>query len=185
MYGVIIIDQNEFSLMPIYHFEKKMREKHVAMKVITGYTFDNTHLCVSNMYGEWFSISVRRSQAVRGSIGYKKHQEMFGRNIDPGKVFELHAWDYRGLDSIYTRTFEIKDYDKPIPMEICRELFKSSEKYSKGFIRCSDCRKEIKIEDKGGCYFASTFCIDCWLGKRGKHKGNKGWQEIERRETYD
>lgn len=48
MQGLILMGINEFSTTPICMFEKSLNEKFVALKVITGYSYDNRKLLVSN-----------------------------------------------------------------------------------------------------------------------------------------
>lgn len=165
MYGIIVINIDELRIMPIYKFSKDLKRIGIAMKVITQEHFDNDHLMLSNVYGDLFSIAIYKKNTVYD--------------------YEINIWDYKGLPSIFVKEFHIDNFDEPIPKNVIDELQIITEKYSKGFVQCSDCDKEIEIKNAGGHYFAGIYCKDCWLGNTGKYKDKKGWKYIESQESYN
>ena len=165
MYGIHVINIHELRTMPVYKFGKDLKRIQTAMKVITQERFDNPHLMLSNTYGDLFSLAVYKQNTVYD--------------------YEINVWDYKGLPSICVNKFHIDNFDDPIPKNIIDELQVATEKYSKGFVQCSDCGNEISIENAGGRYFAGIYCIDCWLGSTGEKKGIGGWKYIESQESYD
>jgi len=189
MHGAIIIDHAEFARMPISELEKPLHEKCVAIKVITGYGFDNKKTRISNIYGHEFAFGLYRQKAAMGSIRYKEFMKLFpdavrGQTIDVWHIFEFQLWDYTGTRSIYQKLFWIESHSDPIPREVMTEIDNAMQKYSDGKLNCSDCGKNIDI-DTNNRYFAGSYCDDCWLGRTGKYKDGGGWQKIEAEETYD
>ena len=185
MYGAIIFDYRELDNLPIWQLEKPLKEKAIAMKVITGYTFDNPHVYVSNIYGHLFAFSLHRTQAQYGSPAYFEYQKMFGeKHIDLGKVYTIYLWNQNGQQSLFSTTFMIDSYDSPIPDTVRREMENRMKRYEDGYIHCSDCGKEVPREPVGQ-YFAGAYCPDCWKGKTGEHKEKGGWKAVEAKETYD
>lgn len=189
MQGAIIIDYGEMGKLPIHELEKPLSEKFIALKVITGYGFDNTCARISDIFGNEYAFSLDRDRSKHGSIRYKELMKRFpdkvrGQTIDTHKVFYFHLWDYTGHRSLYTRIFWVDDYKKPIPDDVRMEYEAVMDKYSKGLMSCSDCGHEISNSIKNQ-YFASRYCDDCWLGKTGKHKDQGGWKKVEANESYD
>ncbi len=181
MYGAIIIDYDEFQrneIKDICTDGKDMKEKMTAVKVITGYRFDNSHFMISNIFGDLFAymlsqvkITDKESQEIHAkynsSESLKKHK------------YILSIWNSAGSTSIYTSNSWIQDYDKPIDREIYKKAKQYMEDYSQGIFRCSRC--EVQIKNKRNRYFAGIYCDKCW------NDDSKGMslKEQERRETYD
>jgi len=165
MYGIIVINIHELRTMPVYRFGGDLKKIEIAMKVITQEHFDNPHLMLSNTCGDLFSLAVYKQNTVYD--------------------YEISIWDYKGLPSVYVNKFHIDNSGDPIPKNIINELQVVTERYSKGFVKCSDCKKEISIENAGGRYFAGIYCIDCWLGNTGEKKEKGGWKYIESQENYN
>jgi len=165
MYGILVIDIFEIKTMPVYKFGKDLKKIGIAMKVITQERFDNDHLMLKNVFGDLFLLAVYKQNTVYD--------------------YEINIWGYKGLPSIYVKKFHIDNFNDPIPKDVINELQATVDRYSKGFIKCSDCKNEIKINDAGGRYFAGIYCEDCWLGNTGEKKGKGGWKYIESQESYD
>lgn len=186
MQGILLIESiNELATTPIIEFERKLKEKFIALKVIPGYRWDNTTLLVSNLYGNWFSMMLHRNSCAYGSIKHRQLQETFGKDVDTHKVYKATFWDYKGAQQIYCVEFVIEDYNKPIPKKIINVIIEELENYSKGNIKCSDCGKNIKRTDIGGNYFAGSYCQDCWLGNVGRYENRGGWKKVEAEESYN
>lgn len=185
MQSVIVIDYRDFEKTPIKEFERPLKEKFIALKVITGYNFDDGKLILSNLYGDWFSISIYRTGAVNGSIRHKELQKKFGDNVKLNYVYDISMWDYKGTTGLYNSEFVVESYDSFIPKDTIKQMIKLMEDYTKGIIPCSDCGNEIKLTEVSGSYFAGRYCKDCWLGNKGKHKDVGGWQKVESQETYN
>jgi len=185
MEGMIIISSRELETLPVWEFEKPMKEKFIALKVITGYQFDNTKLLISSGR-DWFSLFVHRESGIGyGSIRHKELQKAFGAHVDLNKVYDITLWDYRGTEGLYSSDFVIEDYKKPIPPTIVHDVEATMELYSQGKITCADCGRIIDRSEIAGHFFAGVYCDPCWLGRTGKHKGKGGWQAVEACETYE
>ena len=98
MKGVLLVTMQELRTLPIWEFEKPLREKFVALKVIAGYEFDNTHLRIEIGCGE-YAMSLNRSGCKYGSIGHKELQETFGDEVDISKVYEITIWNWLGTQT--------------------------------------------------------------------------------------
>lgn len=184
MKGMIAIPLKALETLPIREFEKPMKEKFIALKVITGYEFDDAKLLITSG-GGWFSLSVHRECGIGlQSIKHKELQKAFGARVDLNKVYKITLWDYRGIEGLYAGEFVIESYDKSIPSTIVRDVKDAMELYSQGKITCADCRQTINRSEIAGRFFDTVYCAPCWLGKTGKYKGEGGWQAIEARETY-
>ena len=96
-----------------------------------------------------------------------------------GKIFifeiygnEVHLWNESGITSLYR-----KNIDKNSSfLDIYEQLKHTMDLYNNGIIYCSDCGKEMKIEEVAGRYFAGLYCRECW---------EREWKEKEARETYE
>jgi len=183
MYGAIIVDRQDLLSTPIVDFERKLKEKMVALKVITGYGFDDSNWMLVHEL-KFYALSLRRERCSLHTPRHKELKGIFGANVDTNKCYVLVAWADDGSQSVFHRLFTISDYKEPIPLEVLNELFGSLRLCGKGLVKCSDCGKECNAKS-GNRYFAGTYCDDCWLGRTGKYQGKKGWQEVERRETYN
>ena len=185
MEGMIIISRRELETLPIWEFEKPMKEKFIALKVITGYQFDNTKLLIKSGR-DWFSLSIYRESGIgHHSIKHKELQKAFGTRVDLNKVYTITLWDYRGMEGLYVGEIVIESYDKPIPSTVVRDVEDTMELYSQGKITCADCGRIIERSEIAGHFFAGVYCDPCWLGRRGEHKGEGGRQAVEARETYE
>jgi hypothetical protein len=75
-----------------------------------------------------------------------------------------------------------------MPVEVYKQLEIAIDSYTRDkSLPCSDCGTIIhhRTDDVGGHYFAGIYCLKCWNGNTGKHKGRGGWREIEAKETYN
>jgi len=173
MYGAIII--TEYETMPIWEYEKPLKEKLIALKVITGYQWDNEHKFLF-FNGQLYAFSLCRSQANPSSPAQKEHAKEF--NIgwhQEDHVYSLTLWDVTGNQTIYSNEWYHPNYDQPIPRKIIQEMESAVANYETNKIRCSDCGAETNADTRRR-YFAGTYCEKCWEGK---------WKEIEAKETYD
>lgn len=185
MRGMIAIPLKALETLPVREFGKPMKEKFIALKVITGYEFDDAKLLITSE-GDWFSLSVHRECGIGlQSIKHKELQKAFGARVDLNKVYKITLWDYRGVEGLYADEFVIESYDKPIPPTIARNVKDVMNLYSRGKILCADCERIIARSEIAGHFFAGVYCAACWLGRTGKHKGEGGWQAVEARETYE
>lgn len=185
MKGSIIITENDLRSLPIFEFERPLDEKFVALKVITGYDYDDKHLLLD--YGHHlFALHLGRTNAKRGSIAHDNFKAKFGTNVDLDKVYEVQVWDHNGNCSIHYATFRIYDWNQPIPQDYLKLFFDELDIYVNGNIRCSDCDKIIKRDTEiAGHYFAGRYCQQCWDGQTGQHKDKGGWSVVAERETYE
>ena len=184
MQGMILLDLGELKKKPIHEFERKLTEQFTALKVITGYEFDNQKLLLSYL-GDWFSMSIRRNGCKLCSVEHNRLKSEYGSNVDSGKVFTLSLWDYHGTRSVFDIEFTVKSYYEPIPNDVLRKIEVELSNYSNGLIHCSDCDDLIKQTEIAGHHFAGSYCLDCWSGNKGMYKGKGGWWEVEKNETYE
>lgn len=186
MYGIIILTENDLKRMSVFEFEKPLKEKHIALKVITKYDWDNTHTCIENGYGDFFAFSLYREDCARQSIRHKELQKIFGKNVEINKTFNYTIWNCSGNITILNGLFEVKNWKDTIPKEDLNLIKKATENFSRGLVCCSDCKKELEImREVAGHYFAGSFCKDCWFGIGGKHINDGGWKRIEAQENYN
>ncbi len=184
MWGILVIDYLELARLPIWQFERPMNEKRIALKVITGYEFDNENLKVQSVAGNLYSLMIKRETCQWGSIRHKELQEMFGEQVEINKTYTLHLWNGWGGISLYGTTFEIKDYNDTLPKEVMSAIDLAMSEYEEGRVVCSDCRG-ITDANSGRRYFAGIYCKPCWEGTTGKYIGKGGWREVEAKETYN
>jgi len=186
MKGYIVFDWHEFITTPIYQFFDPLDEKRIAMKVITGYKFDNEYYKFTNAYGDLFSFSISKCGAEIGSIKHVELIEKFGKDVRLDKIYYINIWNGTGMDTIYKESFIIKNaFKDTIPEEIANKIDMLVCDYSRGIYYCNDCGKRITKKEIGGRYFAGKYCKDCWIGKTGTYKGKGGWQKLEKEETYE
>lgn len=89
-----------------------------------------------------------------------------------GRVFDL--WADGGATHLLSLSVKGSE-EVPTPEEV-REIINTIQDYCEGKICCSDCGRQICIDEIAGKYFAGVYCKDCWESK---------WKAIEARETYD
>lgn len=186
MKGLLIVSLSELRKLPITVYANEFEEKRIALKVITGYQFDNGVLAISNSYGDLYRFSVDKPNPKEGSLLYESFKELFGKDFQPRMVYTISVWDASGNNSIfYDKPFLVKSYNDPIPSEIVDKIDQLISDYSRGIFYCSDCGKPIKKEDIGGRFFAGRYCKDCWVGNTGTYKGKGGWKKRESEENYE
>lgn len=184
MYGILVVDYLEFARLPIWEYERPMKEKSIALKVITGYQFDDQKLMVSSIMGNLYSLTITRESCQYGSFRHKKLQKHFGEQVDIGKTYSLHLWNITGGISLYGTTFTVKEYSDSIPTEVVQNVHRVMSEYESGLVMCSDCGN-ITDAHSGRQYFAGIYCSECWEGTKGTHQGKGGWREVEAKETYN
>jgi len=187
MKGAIIINLNELKKLPINELEAPLKDKFIALRVITGDYFDNKKLIVENN-GNWFSMSFYRETCQHGSIRHKELQKLLDEKVDINKTYTISLWDYKEITSVFNSSaFKVKEYDDPIPSTIIEQMKLKMDEFIEEYVHCADCDEKIKYDEKAKRrrFFAGIYCYGCWCGDKGKHKGTGGWQEVERKETYN
>ena len=184
MFGILVLDYMEFARLPIWEFERPMKEKFVALKTITGYGYDNEHLKIQSITGQLYSVMITRESCQWGSIRHKQLQGYFGERVEINKCYTLHLWDGRGCTSLFGTTFEIKDYNDALPEEVVKEVHRAISEFESGIVSCSDCGEPTQTNSRRQ-YFAGIYCSECWKGTKGLHKDKGGWREVEANETYN
>lgn len=164
----IEIPQNNLLNRPLIWFdvnnksEDSLQGIQNKFKKICSYKWANSNVKWSNVYGHLFSIQVHK-------IKYSYKSTKLGWNI--------HIWDHTGTTTIISLIQSVKDENNDyLTKDNYKLICNSTERFVKGFINCSDCGNEIKQIEKGGRYFAGTYCQECW---------DRKWKEIEARETYN
>lgn len=116
-----------------------------------GLMFDNrAKIKLSDMYGYLFSLMV------------SEHNDNY----------DFTLWDVTGTNHLVT----INTKYNSLTDEEIEKIEKAMENHRNGIVNCSDCKREMKVSDIAGQYFASRFCKECWDGK---------WMEVEARENYN
>jgi hypothetical protein len=164
MYGAIIIPFHEFRKMQICNLAsngKFLKERRIAMKVITGYAFDNDHNYIDYpIVGALFSFY----------MGFPEFEPKTKH-----KTCVINIWSLCG-DHLFGEKITVKSINDTISADCLKRIDKCLNDYMRGFINCSDCKKQIKKSDIAGRYFAGVYCKDCWEGK---------WEATEAKETYN
>jgi hypothetical protein len=186
MYGILVLEWNEFITWPLHKFSRYLNERRIALKTLTNYDFDNQHYCFHDICGNLYAFSLDKEKAQSGSIADKQHREQFGQDYHYDGIYYAHVWDYKGQQSIYSKTFSAgrEGYNKTVPQEVAKEIEEATKNYREGIVRCSDCGKATEAGARR-MYFAATYCGDCWAGLTGRHTGKGGWHDVEAKETYD
>ncbi|KKK73003.1 hypothetical protein LCGC14_2898200, partial [marine sediment metagenome] len=156
-----------------------LKDRFRAIKLITGYEWDNTHLYLKNTHGDLYAISFNEIGCPNGSINYKKYSKLFHDNLMSNNIVEFHIWTQGGTCTIYGKVFMIKSFISCIPESIMVNIKDSVNSYSKDkTLSCSDCGVKIhhKTDEVGGHYFAGIYCNSCW---------NRHWKAVEAKETYN
>jgi hypothetical protein len=185
MVGVIVIDWNHFTQTPIYLFGKPLKEVGVALKVATGYQYDNEHFRVAFERAE-FAFSILQEMAALGSPRYKEIvASVPGAHLGPngGNAYTLRLWNFEGVEALFEKTFAC-ECGSPLPADVSREAAEALRLYGGGIRTCSDCGSRTNA-NSGRHYFAGIYCQACWEGSAGQHKGRGGWKKVEANETYD
>ena len=191
MYGAIILSLNEISNMntgKLMSSGRFLDDRFRAIKIITGYEFDNQSLYLSNIYGDYYSIYFHEEKPQHGSISYKKYSKMFNDNLSLSHVVCVSLWNQNGGIALFSKVFLVKSFIDKLPKDIIKQIEDVSENYSRDReVACSDCGIKIhhKTKEIGGHYFAGIYCVTCWLGSSGKHKDRGGWKAVEAKESYD
>lgn len=165
MQGAIIIHETEFKNTPLYFYEinncgkNSIGKMFKDIKQIIGYCYDNRNMLLNIISGgHMFSFSVYK-------IPNKPNN------------YELTFWDYRGSVALLSKTITVEDWEtSPIPNKDFLEIREVLEAYSNGYINCSGCSQQIKINNVAGQYFAERYCVACWENK---------YKAIEARENYE
>ena len=163
--GILQIPQNMIMERPLWYFDHNnregMRSIYNELKSLTNYRFDNNKKLWSNIFGDFFSISIHFVNNQRTNKKY----------------WEIYVWDAKGNTSIINFTQDsINKEEDVLSDQNYNILTKYTEDFSRGKVRCSDCKKEINHSEIAGRYFAGVYCNECWERK---------WKVIEAKETYN
>lgn len=132
-------------------------------------SFDRfTELCceVDDFFRHLFS----RYGIYGTSVRLKSQDKVYKFMIVKGREFILWTEDDVSVDE-----YDISKLDYP-DADFCDWIVDVLNKYSKGFVKCSDCGKWIRKDEVAGGFFAGRYCKDCW---------DREWKEVAERETYD
>jgi hypothetical protein len=162
----MIINYSEFSKKlngDLKEFRKELEECRILLKKISGFMWDSNISRFSNIYGTEFKFMLFENG------GYNHQKKEFEGN----GTFEISVWDIKGQTSIYNHII--------IPEEkrsdFIQDMLQITERWTKGEVRCSDCKDWMSYEDnKKHHYFAGIYCDKCWDGK---------WKAIEAKENYE
>lgn len=159
--GHLEIPQRIIMDTPLWYLDNNNKDgiskKFKELKKISGYTFDNTHLHWSNIFGHMFSISIH--------LNYKK------------TYWDVHVWNHTGNESILNFLQKVVTVETDVlSIDNYKKLCGVTENYVRGIIKCSGCGKEIKTTDVAGQYFAGRYCNNCW---------NNKYKAIEAAENYE
>jgi hypothetical protein len=148
MKAIILVSLSELAKTKLCDIVgKKYNEIGIALKVVTGYEFDNNKTLFQNGYGDWFSFSVYKIKAPHGSINYKKFsKKLSGFNPPDYEAYEISVWDYKGTSSLGSKYF-VARFDDYIPSSIITFIKNLSNEFTKGYINCSDCGKQVLTND--------------------------------------
>ena len=138
---------SKFFLEDLSELSKTMEELRIKSRDATSYQWDNRNFRISNSYGTEFKFSLN------------------GNNIN--------LWDMHD--------FEVFQDELPKNLEerktMLNKIGKLMSDYDKGFINCSECKKQIKLaECESNRFYAGIYCNDCWEG---------GVRQQEARENYN
>lgn len=182
--AAIILEWNHFCSAPIYQFGKPLDELRIALKVATGYEYDNDHNRVYVGRHE-FSFNVTMETADFSSPRYREITKLPGAHAGPrgSNVYTLRLYNFEGVEHLFERMFVCEPGDA-IPSVVTGAAREALDKYSQGLRSCSDCGEmtDAKAPRK---YFAGVYCEACWKGSKGQHAGRGGWKAVEAAETYE
>jgi hypothetical protein len=162
--------------IPLIEFEANNRNGaynlvRKAMKPVANYSWDNSILRVSNIYGEEFSMAVYLTK-IKGVVSH----------------WEITLWDYKGTTTVGVWTKPYENDDDKITIDELRAIKERLEEFSHEVLHCSACQttmptnrrikfnSDVHKKQYGGQYFAGHYCIDCWESK---------YKAIEAKETYE
>lgn len=145
-------------------FKRKIKE-HGTMKVAeelerlwyltkdaAGYGWDNIEIKISNSFGECFATHIYQS---------------------PQGYITVTIWDERG--HIALGTYEMTENGFADGED--RRMAKVMNNWTRGFMPCCGCGKEINYQEKKSQhYFAGVYCDECWESK---------YRELEANESYN
>lgn len=184
MKAAVIVEWNHFCSAPIFQFGKPLEETRIALKVATGYEYDNRHNRVYFSRHE-FSFNVTMETASSGSPRYREITKLAGAHAGPNgsNVYTLVFWNFEGVEHLFESMFTCEP-DDHIPSDVTKAARACLEQYSRGVRSCSDCGAETEA-GASRRYFAGIYCEPCWAGSQGKHAGRGGWKAMEAAETYE
>ena len=182
MYGGLFLTLQELE-QSIGGLIRILRERRIALKVITGYGFDNEHNFLTDICGKHYGFSVRQNKAAFNSIEYKRLTSKFGHPT-LSSYYEISVWNETGTASIFTDEW-CGSWNNGVPNNIIEKIEEVMQLYREGKIHCSDCQIVTPIDDYKRHYFAGRYCNNCWSGSTGTYKNIGGWCEIERKENYE
>lgn len=176
MYGAIIIEIGEMHTMKVSALHSNgryLKDRFNAIKIITGYKWDNTHLYLKNTYGDLYAISFCELKCPHGSPNHEKYSKLFNTNLALKNVVDVHIRTQGGTVSIYNRVFLVDSFLLNVPPKTMIEIKNAVDGYSKDkTLPCSDCGVEMhhKTDEVGGNYFAGICCNKCW---------DRKWKAVE------
>ena len=173
MYAGLIIPIHEFEKMRIGDLLKPFNEKLVALKVITGYTYDNPHTYFEDGHGNLFKFLFIIHNKPKNIITFSINlYTQTGVTILNEFIFEKHS----------NSNWHLEIIPKDVVVNICKTI----DDYNHGKIKCADCGEIVDKKDGiGGHYFASAYCKGCWKGEKGNYKDRSGWSAVEAKENYN
>jgi len=149
MKPALIIEQQEVMLRPLKWFidgspeEDSYNEIRKKLKKATGYTWDNSILKWSNLFGDIFCFSV---------------------NYCSSTEWLITLWNAAGNTAIVSLSQDIRD--ERLTDENYHLLAKTTEDFTRGFINCSGCGKQQEYRlINTQRYFAGVYCNECWNTK--------------------
>jgi hypothetical protein len=117
----------------------------------------NDQFFVSNNYGDVFRFSLNPSQFVSGT-----------------QYYSMSVWDATGGTSIGRIALL---GNKVSDQKMYRQLVRKMDRFTEGFVCCSDCDKEmLYLEAINRRFYSGIYCAYCW---------ERTWREKEAREKYD
>jgi hypothetical protein len=164
MIPYLIITQLELTQKPLYYWENNNKDGEYAkirkeLKEATSYQFDSSHLILTDIYGNPYSIIIFLNKDKT--------------------VFEINIWNFNGSISILTVKINVTgDYKEfKLSFEDYNKIMNKITKfYTDDIVPCNECGKDINWKTAAGRYFAGLFCEKCWESK---------WKAIEAKETYN
>lgn len=161
MYGAIVIEQDNLLKYSISELRNGFDEIRIAMKVITGYQYDNGKVLWTNIYGDPFSIMVSETKK--------------GKSIKDESDYMLSVWLFNGSFSLGEKPFKAK-YNNKLPADVYKWLMNITENFHNGLFNCSGCQEKTLISEIAGQFYAGRYCKKCWETK---------YKAIEAKENYD
>lgn len=146
-------DSIEKTMIRINAFEKEVKE-------VADHGWGNQHLFIKNSYGDLFKFMLSKEYLSGGRTN---------------NLYVLTLWSYNDHSLGH---FILKDKycieNKDVVLD---KVAKRTERFSQGYVPCSNCEKEEKIKDiEKNRYFAGIYCNECWERK---------YKAIEAKENYN